>query len=350
MALDPNPRCGLCKAISKPSSSLSRCSACKVTFYCSREHQATDRYSHKKHCNAIKKAQKTLDAEEIRLCNIQGDFMTPDRLFEDHVGHFWGIMETRHYMRKRFGLVEALLKIDTYAAVIAAHDHLMDMLRLCRSDNMGVRSHLAPLKLRLGRDQECHDFCLWWAKVGEDSHYDWGDLNAPYLNIKNADVFQPAVKFLGRWVDLSHATSITLIKIRLYLDLRMLRSSAVDDALGKLPTELVDYIKKLALSSSIMETRRDVPMQRNNKPLIRCLEGDIRGLYLAINASNMYYWQGLLDLRKEDLTAKPPTYSHGSEAQMQYTLQYTWKAWVETPGALDHIRALHHEERLEDYL
>ena len=273
----------------------------------------------------------------------------PDRLFEERVGYFWGII-TRDYMRERFGLVEALLKIDTYASVKAAHDHLMDMLRLCRSDNMGVRSHLASLKLRLERDQECHDFCLWWAKIGENLHYDWGDTNAPYLDIRDADVFHPAPEFYGQYVDLCHATSITLLKIRLYLDLRMLQTSAVSEAIRKLPTELVDYIKKLALSSSIMETRRDIPLQRNNKPLIKCLEGDIRGLYLAINASNKYFWQGLLDLRKEDLTARPPSYSHGSEAQMQYTLQHTWKAWAETPGALDHIRALHHEKELEDYL
>ena len=70
-------------------------------------------------------------------------------------------MEMRDYMRASFALVQALLKIDTHAAAKTAHDHLMDMIRLCRSDNLGVRSLMAPLKLRLGKDQECYDFCLW---------------------------------------------------------------------------------------------------------------------------------------------------------------------------------------------
>ena len=54
--------------------------------------------------------------------------MTPSNLFEEHAGHFWGILETRDYMRARFALVEALLKVKTYAAVEAAHGNITDML------------------------------------------------------------------------------------------------------------------------------------------------------------------------------------------------------------------------------
>ena len=62
----------------------------------------------------------------------------------------------------------ALLKIKTNAALLAAHAHLMDMLRLCWGDNMGVRDLVPALKLRLGKDQDCHDFCKWWATTGEE--------------------------------------------------------------------------------------------------------------------------------------------------------------------------------------
>ena len=58
--------------------------------------------------------------------------------FENNVGDFWGILETRPYMRARFGVVDALLGTTTKEAVQEAHDHVMDMLRLCHSDNLGV--------------------------------------------------------------------------------------------------------------------------------------------------------------------------------------------------------------------
>lgn len=46
---------------------LSRCAACKVVFYCSRDHQAANRPIHEWSCTAIEKTQTHLDAEEARL-------------------------------------------------------------------------------------------------------------------------------------------------------------------------------------------------------------------------------------------------------------------------------------------
>jgi hypothetical protein len=40
-------------------------------------------------------------------------------------------------MRARFALVEALQKVRTHESVKAQLEHLQDMLRLCRGDNMG---------------------------------------------------------------------------------------------------------------------------------------------------------------------------------------------------------------------
>lgn len=110
-------------------------------------------------CNAIKKCQKRVESEEEKPRNQQEFLLTPNR-FETSVGHFWGILETLTYMRARCALVEALSKIDTLDAVRSALSHLMDMLRLCRSDNMGVRDIISSLMLRLGKEQECYDFVL----------------------------------------------------------------------------------------------------------------------------------------------------------------------------------------------
>jgi hypothetical protein len=98
-----------------------------------------------------------MEKEERDLRAMPGDgFMdyAGETIFEEQTGRFWGILQTRDYMRARLGVVEASLKIKTKLATEQALDHIRDMLRLCRGDNMGVRDLAPPLFLRLGRDQE----------------------------------------------------------------------------------------------------------------------------------------------------------------------------------------------------
>ena len=71
--------------------------------------------------------------------------------FRDGVGHFWGVLETRPYMRARLGLAHALW---TSAKREASVRHLHDMLRLNPNDNQGVRYTLAGFLLFLDRDAE----------------------------------------------------------------------------------------------------------------------------------------------------------------------------------------------------
>lgn len=124
MALSPIHHCAEC-ASSPSSSKLFRCQACQVVYYCGRDHQVAHRETHKRACNEIKKTRQKLDREETKLRSHPGDFMTPTNLFEEHAGQFWGIFETRDYMRARFALVTALLKVRTYAAVGAAQAHVL---------------------------------------------------------------------------------------------------------------------------------------------------------------------------------------------------------------------------------
>ena len=69
--------------------------------------------------------------------------------FTEEVGHFWGIVETRPYMRARQGLAEVLWHLGEREAAIA---HLQDMLRLNPGDNQGLRYTLASWLLTVGDD------------------------------------------------------------------------------------------------------------------------------------------------------------------------------------------------------
>ncbi len=71
--------------------------------------------------------------------------------FERDAGHFWGILETRPYMRARAGLADSLWDRGDYDEAIA---HWRDMLRLNPGDNQGIRYLLAARLLYLDRDRE----------------------------------------------------------------------------------------------------------------------------------------------------------------------------------------------------
>ncbi|KIW62237.1 hypothetical protein PV04_10432 [Phialophora macrospora] len=148
-------RCGLCLEL---KSKLLRCMGCQVVRYCSREHQVQHRQDHKSVCNKIKRYRSTVDREDHAIRNATPDFMTPANAFETNVGHFWSTLNTRDYMRARFELADTIRRLGTLDGVTEALDHMRDMLRLCRSDNMGIR-HLVPaMMLQLDQDGECYDF------------------------------------------------------------------------------------------------------------------------------------------------------------------------------------------------
>ena len=71
--------------------------------------------------------------------------------FTDDKGHFWGLLETRPYMRARFGLASALHKSGS---VREAAEHYKAMLELNPNDNQGVRYMLIEALLLLGEHQD----------------------------------------------------------------------------------------------------------------------------------------------------------------------------------------------------
>lgn len=74
--------------------------------------------------------------------------------FEELKGDFWGVLETRPYMRARSGLAFCLWELGEREA---AAKHMQDMLELNPNDNQGVRTPLALWLLELGHDDAADD-------------------------------------------------------------------------------------------------------------------------------------------------------------------------------------------------
>jgi tetratricopeptide (TPR) repeat protein len=71
--------------------------------------------------------------------------------FKENRGYFWGLLETRPYMRARQGLAETLWELGRPEETLK---HYQEMLRLNPNDNQGIRYSLASLLLALNRDDD----------------------------------------------------------------------------------------------------------------------------------------------------------------------------------------------------
>ncbi|MGA2442534.1 MAG: tetratricopeptide repeat protein, partial [Tepidisphaeraceae bacterium] len=90
--------------------------------------------------------------------------------FEKGAGHFWGIVETRPYMRARQQLALTLMELGEFDQ---AANHFNELLRLNPNDNQGNRYHLAQCLLNtnkldlldalLNRSPYKDDFTAEWA-------------------------------------------------------------------------------------------------------------------------------------------------------------------------------------------
>ncbi|KAF9702017.1 hypothetical protein EKO04_000413 [Ascochyta lentis] len=312
---------------------LSRCTGCRAALYCGREHQHVDRPAHKSACSKIRKANVAYQEAERQLRDEEGD-----AIFTEGPPHFWGIHETRPYMRARFTLVESLLLVNTETAVNAALDHLLAMLQLCRSDNMGVRDVVPALFLRLRKDQQAYDFCKWWVTTGQEGDYDWGDKTSPYLATKQADVFEDPREFVrNATISLSFAVSVTLVKIRLLMDLLALQRDR-QIAAPKLPSEITDQGFVHCTSAIIQRQRQE--LEREEQTLnITMLRKHVEQLFTAVKESNKHFWPALVRPGSH-LEARPMMHGFGDIGQMQVVLRANYNAWAETEGAIGVIEEL----------
>lgn len=99
--------------------------------------------------------ENTVDLERARELYAEGvsagERALGPRVFAEEAGHFWGLVETRPYMRARFGLAQVLERLGRREEAMG---HYRELLRLNANDNQGVRDLLLPVLLISGRDDE----------------------------------------------------------------------------------------------------------------------------------------------------------------------------------------------------
>ncbi|KAI1820724.1 hypothetical protein F4861DRAFT_521980 [Xylaria intraflava] len=326
-------RCPLCPPHAAAKPHLLRCGGCRAFRYCGREHQVAHRPQHKSACSKVKNARAKLDREDHKVRNATEDFMTPANAFETHVGRFWGLLHTRDYMRARLVLAERLVSLGTLEGVSEGLEHMRDMMRLCRSDNMGIRSIVPVIMLRLDLDQECYDFVKWWATCDPNGTYDWGDMTLPYLDTHGADVFENPTFLLGKYSALNCIVALLILKLKLLVDIRNLKIARKVLARRQLPLELRDLIEQNVVRSPLSA-------KFHKESYASLLEIEMKLMYHArllgacIDENNDNFMFNLFE-PEQALGDTPDFYSHGSWEEMVLSMQYSYAAWWETEGVLD---------------
>ncbi|KAF5667331.1 hypothetical protein FHETE_6034 [Fusarium heterosporum] len=312
---------------------LLRCGGCHVVKYCGQQHQKADRPRHKVQCAPISRQKKKLDEAEAKLRANPGEDTDGKDPFDHQVGRFWALKSTRPYMQARFDYISAILNVRTGEAVELALHHSLDMLRLCRGDNLGVRSSVPALYLRLGRDQEAYDFIKWYA-VKRDPNYNWHDESQPFLDLHDQNAFEPIIEKPHHY-DLSHVVALTLIKIRLMNDLEGLQKflQSKPNATGE---ARYDYLQEEAMSDILLK-RADIVALDNYEELIAELQRQALQLYKIVKESNAHFWPGIENptLYAYDV---PTIYSFGTREEAVLAFRHSWYSWSETEPAIQVIR------------
>ncbi len=97
---------------------------------------------------AEEKAHSPEEALRLYESGVEsGERALGQKLFEEESGHFWGMVETRPYMRARLGLARCLWYLGKREEAIS---HYRELLRLNPNDNQGVRYLLAASLLEMG--------------------------------------------------------------------------------------------------------------------------------------------------------------------------------------------------------
>jgi tetratricopeptide (TPR) repeat protein len=97
---------------------------------------------------AEEKARSPEEALKLYEAGMQaGERALGKEIFKKEAGHFWGMVETRPYMRARLGVAQCLWALGRWEEAVS---HFRDLLRLNPNDNQGVRYILAASLLEIG--------------------------------------------------------------------------------------------------------------------------------------------------------------------------------------------------------
>jgi len=174
------------------------------------------------------------EAEDFYRKGVQaGERALGEEFFEDNQGRFWGILETRPYMRALEGLGVALAGQGSDEDAIECYEK---MLRLNPNDNQGVRSILAEMLYAAGRFGELKEL---FEKYEGDALADMAYTRALWL-FTESGACEKSTEALEQAVELNPYVPDFLLEKR------------------KIPLEFSEYVRKGGLEEAAVYAREAI--------------------------------------------------------------------------------------------
>ena len=319
------------KAASSSVIQLKVCSRCRCAYFCSVKCQeAAWKSGHKTACNAIKKAETKLEREasKLRSCTEYGFSFgnPPTNLFETDKGRFWGILETRDYMRARIKVAnliyeEFAYELETVELWEKVLMHYQEMLRLCSSDNMGLRYRFPFLLLYLNRDDDAYAFCRYWTNSDEDGSYEARE--RIHKNSKEGEWIYPREEGC-RYNDF------------------FAECPSADNEYASLPMLVAVCIVKLRLVAAFDEKKKRRVTQDESPEHVQTIESNRRQIHALMNrihANNPTMLPSILNPMPLKSQGLSPYQSPGHPSEAASVLNDCNRAFVRVPGAADILLA-----------
>lgn len=130
--------------------------------------------------------------EYYRLAVNAGEKKFGPQFFVENEGVFWGILETRGYMRAKFSLALSLFEWGQKREAVL---HYNDLLRLNPNDNQGVRDFLVHALIDL---KEFSQLQKLFKKYDDDFSLTWSFSRALYHFLKSGPQSKKAIQLLKK--------------------------------------------------------------------------------------------------------------------------------------------------------
>ncbi|QPC64351.1 hypothetical protein HYE67_006582 [Fusarium culmorum] len=130
----------------------------------------------------------------------------------------------------QFPGVDELLQSPSEDETELALQELWNMLKKDRTDPLRLSDIIPHVLLELGEDQKCYDFIKWCLLHGPKSSS--GNPNSPFFDLQGADACESLKKLKLSDASLSHLVALTLLKLRLYMDLDAISDRDFDTSMG----------------------------------------------------------------------------------------------------------------------
>ena len=142
-----------------------------------------------------------------------------------------------------------------------------------------------------------------------------------------------------RLQELDHILALSLLKLRMLTNLKAIDNSRVIGE--KVPLELFNSIQDNLISAAVASNEIVLKNTKDGNSLshhIDTIESQINEVFDRADNANEHLWPALIE-PGHHLSARPQAYSLGTVEEMQLTLRYNYRSWIETPGAINFVKA-----------